>query len=60
MVKVLTTRAPRPEVVWYATDEQRVTRLGRFRRSSSIDELSDLWTVPRGDMSLVGGYSGDR
>jgi len=54
MVKFRTMRDPRPGEVWYATDEQRVTRLGRFLRSSSIDELPELWNVLRGDMSLVG------
>ncbi len=54
MLKFRTMRDPAPGEGWRMGDGRRVTRLGRILRSTSLDELPELWCVLRGEMSLVG------
>ncbi len=54
LTKFRTMRIPRTGEQDAAFDAVRLTRLGRFLRSTSLDELPTLWNVLKGDMSLVG------
>jgi exopolysaccharide biosynthesis polyprenyl glycosylphosphotransferase len=42
------------KAVWATRNDSRVTRVGRFIRLTRIDELPQLFSVLKGDMSLVG------
>lgn len=54
IIKYKTMTDERDENGELLSDKQRLTRVGRFVRSTSIDELPQLFNVLRGDMSLIG------
>jgi sugar transferase EpsL len=54
MIKFRTMTDERDASGKLLSDAERMTPFGQFLRSSSLDELPELWNVIKGDMSLVG------
>jgi undecaprenyl phosphate N,N'-diacetylbacillosamine 1-phosphate transferase len=54
IIKFKTMRDVKDENENYFADQKRITRLGKFMRNTSLDEIPQLWNVLLGQMSLVG------
>ena len=54
MYKFRTMTDARDEAGQLLSDDVRLTKFGRVLRSTSLDELPELWNILKGDMSIVG------
>ncbi len=60
LFRILKFRSMRPDAErtqqaqWAATEDDRITRIGRFLRATHLDELPQALNILRGDMSLIG------
>lgn len=54
LVKFRTMKTPKDGVIDPKRDAERMTPFGRKLRSTSLDELPELWNILKGDMAVVG------
>ena len=54
LIKLRTMGVERSGLKVTASDDARVTRVGRWLRRSKVDELPELWNILKGEMSFVG------